>query len=464
MRKAIGKHLGDFVAILALVVLATGIGGYILSQQRLRFPFVEDKPFPVKVELPDAQAVQPGQGQTVRVAGVEIGQIGQVELEDGKAVVTLELENKYKNYIKEDATALLRTKTGLKDMFLEVDPGTGDPLPENGRIPSNNTAPDIDPDEVLAALDVDTRDYLKLLISGAGKGLDGRGSDLRETFARLGPLNRDVAKLTTAIARRRDNLSRLVNRYGKLTTELSTKDREIVRLVQQSSAVFDSFASADAGISDTISKLPGTLRQTESTLTKVDTLGGELGPALEALRPPFRKLDEANRAVLPFVREATPLIRDEIRPFARVAGPFTNNLGLAARDLSEAAPDLTSSFDKLNRLFNIGAFNPDGAEGLTGNPQVDRAREEGYLYWLAWAAQNTVSLFNTADAQGPLRRFSLELNCAALTGNGLPAPVVNLLGQAKVCAGPPGSLPVSLPSLPLPREAGTSGQGEVSTP
>ena len=106
----------------------------------------------------------------------------------------MQLEPKYEGYIKEDATALLRTKTGLKDMFLEVDPGTGKPLPRTRRIPSANTAPDIDPDEMLSALDADTRDYLKLLISGAGKGLKGRGNDLRETFARLGPLNRDLAR------------------------------------------------------------------------------------------------------------------------------------------------------------------------------------------------------------------------------------------------------------------------------
>ena len=100
VKKALKDHLGDFVAILALVVLALGIGGYILSNQRLRFPLVQDKPFMVKVELPDAQAVQPGQGQTVRIAGVEIGQIGKVELKDGKAVVELQLEPKYKGYIK----------------------------------------------------------------------------------------------------------------------------------------------------------------------------------------------------------------------------------------------------------------------------------------------------------------------------------------------------------------------------
>jgi len=434
VRRAIRKHMADFVAIVALFVLAMGIGGYILSNQRLRFPIVEEKPFELKVELPDAQAVQPGQGQTVRTAGVEIGKIGRVELEDGRAVVTLELDREYKGYVKRDATALLRTKTGLKDMFIEVDPGTGKALAENERIQVQNTAPDVDPDEILAALDTDTRDYLQLLISGAGKGLKGRGSDLRETFARLGPLTRDVKQVTTSLARRRRNLSNLVNRYGLLTEELGTKDREIVRLVQASNAVFEALASQESQVSEAVRRLPSALRQTETTLSKVDTLGGRLGPALESLRPPIRRLASANREVLPLVREATPQIRDQIRPFVRIARPNVRNLGQTGRDVSQAAPDLTTSFDKLNRLFNIGAFNPGGAEGLTGNPRVDRSRQEGYLYWLGWLGQNTTSLFSTADAQGPVRRIALGgINCSILAGVGLPPVVVNGLGAAGLC-------------------------------
>ena len=138
---AIRKHLGEMFALLALFLVAIGVAGYILENQRLRFPLVEEKPFIVKAELADAQAVQPGQGQTVRVAGIEIGQIGQVELEDGHAVVELELEPKYDGFIKDDATALLRSKTGLKDMFLEVDPGDGEPLEDGGTIQAENTAP-----------------------------------------------------------------------------------------------------------------------------------------------------------------------------------------------------------------------------------------------------------------------------------------------------------------------------------
>ena len=448
MKKAIRKHLGDFVAILGLVLLAAGVGGYILSNQRLRFPFIQDKPYIVKAELDDAQAVQPGQGQTVRSAGVELGQIGKVTLKDGKALVEMQLEPKYKGFIKRDATALLRTRTGLKDMFIEVDPGHGKTVPEGGTIPVENTAPDIDPDEILSALDADTRDYLKLLISGAGKGLKGHGSDLQETFARLGPTTRDLGRLNTAVARRRKDLKNLITRYGSLTTEVGSNDRDIVRLVRSSNQVFDALASDNPQISSAVAKLPNALNTTKTTLSKVDTFSQRLKPTLESLRPPIRKLDSANRSVLPLVREATPEIRDQIRPFTRVATPFTRDLGTASGRVAKAAPDLTMSLNKLNRLFNIGAFNPGGAQALTGNAQTDRNRQEGYLYWLAWTAQNTNSLFSTADASGPLRRISLGgINCSifksVLAGQGLPATltdpltssggVVDTLGTAGVC-------------------------------
>jgi phospholipid/cholesterol/gamma-HCH transport system substrate-binding protein len=208
-----------------------------------------------------------------------------------------------------------------------------------------------------------------------------------------------------------------------------------VRLVRASEAVFDSFAAEDENVSAFVAKLPGALRETRVALEKVDPYARRLGPALESLRPPFRKLDEANRAVLPFVNEAAPIVRDEIRPFTRIARPYFRDLGTAGRDLAAASPDLSATFRGLNRLFNIGAHNPNGAEGLTGDLARDRARDEGYLYWLAWTGQNTVSLFSTSDAQGPFRRLFLGgINCNTLTGEGVPEAISNALGEAGVCA------------------------------
>ena len=416
MTTAIRKHLGDFIAIIVLVAIALGVGGYILANQRLRFPVIQEEPFTVKAEFSDAQAVIPGQGQTIRVAGVRVGDIGDVELQDGKAVVSMELDPEYDKLIHADATALLRPRTGLKDMFIELDPGSKDEplIPEDGRISVGNTAPDIDPDEVLAALDQDTRDYLRLLISGAGKGLEGRGEDLAETLKRFEPLHRDIARVSEAIADRRRALSRLVHNYSELTNELADKDDELARLVSASEQVFDAFASEDQNVSESIARLPSALGETERTLAKVDVFSQVLGPSLESLRPAFRQLDETNAQVLPFVREAEPIVRERIRPFVREARPYLEDLRPAARLLADAAPDLDGAFNGLNRFFNIAAYNPNGAEPVPSDLPTALKREEGYLFWLGWTAQLTNSLFSASDAFSSFRRANFMASCATL--------------------------------------------------
>ncbi len=425
MGTAIRKHLGDFISVFALILIALATTVYIIVNQDARapLPFVEGAPLNLKAEFSDAQAVTPGQGQTIRVAGVEIGKIGKVQLEEGKAVVTMQIEPKYKTLIRRDATALLRPRTGLKDMFIEVDPGSKEApaLVENERIALENTAPDIDPDEILAVLDQDTRDYLQLLVNGLGKGLENRGGDLREVFKRFEPLHRDLAKLNGAIAERRKNLARLVHNYGALVDELGDKDRELVRLVDASNAVFAAFAAEDENISEAVRRLPGTLQTTRDTLVKVESFGRVLGPSLESLRPAFRQLDEANRETLPLVREGEPLLRNKIRPFVRAARGPVRDLRPAAEDLGSAAPDLRETFVELNRFFNMGAHNPGGREGISENCEErgictteERERDEGYLFWLAWVVNNTNSLFSTADAQGPFRRGVALFTCGTL--------------------------------------------------
>jgi phospholipid/cholesterol/gamma-HCH transport system substrate-binding protein len=416
VKVAIKKHLVDFLAIAGLAVLGVAVAIYILSQQDVRFPLVEAKPKRVEIELANAQAVQPGQGQTARVAGVEVGRIADVEVEDGVAVVTLEIEPEYENLIRRDATALLRPKTGLKDMFVEVDPGQGKPVPDGGRIPVANTLPDIDPDEIYSALDADTRPYLKLLVAGAGKGLENRGDDLREVFRRFEPIHRDLARVTRATARRRDALKRLIHDYGLLMTELGSHPQELRRLVTASRSVFDALANEDAEIAESVAQLPGALRASEEALANVRVFAPVLRSSLESLRPAIRELPETNAAVIPFLRETEPVIREEIRPFVRAARPWTEDLRAAARDTAKATPSLETSLHELNRFFNIGAYNPGGAEGLEGKSiSQQRQRQEGLLYWLAWTAQNGTSLFSSADAQGPWRRVTI---C------GVPAPVL----------------------------------------
>jgi phospholipid/cholesterol/gamma-HCH transport system substrate-binding protein len=408
---AIRKHMRDFVAILALIAISAGVSGYVLLHQRMRFPFIQPKPFELNAEFSTAQAVIAGQGQTVRVSGVRIGDIGDVSLQDGRAVVQMQIDPDYADLIHTDATALLRPKTGLKDMFVELNPGTDSaPLAHKGwTLPIANTEPDVNPDEILSELDDDTRDYLRLLISGVGKGLDGRAPELRDVFARFEPTHRDLARVNGAVAERRQNLKHLITSLSKLNGELASRDDDLAGLVDSSAAVMRAFASEQAQVSSAVRELPGTLSQTTDTLDRVGAMARILRPTAQNLRPAARSLDPANKSVLPLATETTPRLRDDIRPFVREARPLARDLRPTAQRLSSAMPDLTQDVSRLNRFFNLLAYNPNGKEG------PDKAdRQEGYLFWLAWVDHMANQLFSSSDANGTFRPVTLAASCGTI--------------------------------------------------
>jgi phospholipid/cholesterol/gamma-HCH transport system substrate-binding protein len=437
VRRAIAKHARPFAAVIGLALIAAVVAGYILSHQRLRFPW-EGRPFQLQAAFSTAQAVTPGQGQTVRVSGVRVGDITGVKLKDGRAVVTMDLEPQYKDLVHTDATALLRPKTGLKDMFIELDPGSaGAPLAKRGwTLPVGNTLPDVNPDEILASLDADTRDYLTLLVDGAGQGLKGRGDDLREVFRRFEPTHRDLARVNGLVAQRHRNLSRLVHSLADLNDELAGKSDDLAALVSSSSAVFRSFASEQANVTRAVGDLPAALSQTTDTLDRVQRFAEVLRPAAVHLQPTVRALDRANHAVAPFATEATPIVRDQVRPFVRDARPVVRSAKTPVSELSQATPDLKRSFKVLNDFLNEVAYNPKGREG----PGVD-GREEGYLFWAAWLQHNGAAIFSTSDANGPFRPVTLGGTCGVLRSLAGETPPLNQ---------------VLLPALTDPKICGTS--------
>ena len=127
MRTAIRKHRWDFIALIGLFAVAMAVATFILGHQRFYLPkwvpLVGSNFVSYKAEFTTAQSVTPGQGQTVNVAGVPVGEIAKVQLKDGRALVTIKIKHKYAHVYK-DATALLRPKTGLNDMIIELTPGT----------------------------------------------------------------------------------------------------------------------------------------------------------------------------------------------------------------------------------------------------------------------------------------------------------------------------------------------------
>ena len=433
--RAIREHLRDFIALAVLLVIALGVTYYIIQEQRLRIPVLEERPFELKAEFSDAGAVVPGQGQTLQVAGVRIGDVQEVELENGNAVVTFAVERDFLPIYK-DATILLRPKTGLEDMFFQMDPGTekAGEIDEGGTLTVENTAPDVELHEVLEALDADTQAYLRLLLVGAGKGLDGRGRDLGELLGSLGPINRDLARLNSKVAERKENLRRLITNFNRLTLTVGRAEDDLAELVTTSNASLGAIADQDLNVQRAVSLLPGTLAQARETLNAITPFANELGPTFNELRPFARNLPELNDSTEKFATAVTPVIRSEIRPFVRSAGEPVADLNVAAKRIEKTSPRLRGVLGSLNTLLNMASNNPGGAEP-PGTPR----RNEGYLYWAAWLGHNSNSVFEVADGNGLQRRIYLTASCANLTeilaSNAL-APVVTGLGPLFNSGGP----------------------------
>jgi phospholipid/cholesterol/gamma-HCH transport system substrate-binding protein len=314
----------------------------------------------------------------------------------------MKLRRKY-TPIYRDATALLRPKTGLNDMILQLSPGSKSSgvAPAGYTIPVDQTLPNVNFDEILSALDGDTRASLQLLIGGAANGLDGQGRRLSGTLKRFEPTGRELAKLNTGLARRQANIRRTIHNFRLLSEALGDKDDQLATLVDASNRAFRAIASQDAALRESLRLLPGTLDATDTGLRKADRLATVLGPTLGDLRPAARALGPALQDLRPFFNDTTPVIQNQLRPFSRDVLPTVKDLRPAARDLSVVTPRLTTSLGVANQLLNELAYNPPGPE-------------EGFLFWTSWANHDGASVFAQQDANGPIRRGLVVTSCSSL--------------------------------------------------
>jgi phospholipid/cholesterol/gamma-HCH transport system substrate-binding protein len=406
VREQIERYRTAFIAVVTMIVIAAAVGGYILAHENLKLPgwvpVIGRNFYTLKADFQTAQAVTPGQGQAVTIAGAKIGEIQSVDLNNGIATVSMRIVPKYARFYR-NATMLLRPKTQLQDITVEVNPGT----PSAGKlkagevIPLSQTAPNVDFDEFLAGLDGETRAYLQELLAAAGEGLNHNGRALSAALKRFDPTARLGQEIAQQLASRSANIARSIHNFSLLTEALGGKDQQLAQLIDSSNAVFKTFSEEDASFQSTLRLLPGALGKTKTGLGKLAEATDQLGPALRKLQPFASALGPANTATRRLAEATTPILKNEIRPFARKILPVVNELQPATQKLGEAFPNLSVSFSVLNEFFNELAYNPG-------------ASKAGFLFFLDWGNHNLNSVVSSADANGPLGRTLVYFNCELL--------------------------------------------------
>ena len=407
-----------------MIVIAAAVGGYILAHQNLHLPgwvpVLGKNWYTLKARFQTAQAVTPGQGQAVTIAGAKVGEVASVELQGGVATVTMRVTPKYARFYK-NATMLMRPKTALEDMTIEVSPGT----PGAGKLQSGETVP-------VVADGAEHR--LRRIPGGPGHrnallpaGAAGRGRR-RPQPQRQGALG-DAQALPSDHPPGHRNHPRTAapppeHRPARSTTSgcwwkrIGGKDEQLAELVDASNAVFATFAKEDADFRRTLHLLPGALEKT----------GNELGEGQDGLQRARIDADEAAAVrARRWRRPRSPRASSRWRPRRSSRTRSARSRAKSCRSSTNSRPRPKSSPRRsrnspsasavLNEFFNELAYNPGPKKG-------------GFLFFLDWGNHDLNSVVSSADANGPLGRSLVYFNCEVLPilkGVAEVNPTVNLL-------------------------------------
>jgi virulence factor Mce-like protein len=381
-RKAGSRERSPFaVGAIGLVVLTVLI--YLGFTKDI--PFVND-PYELKAVFNDAQNMSTR--SPVRVAGVEVGQVTKVEKFSDDAdlsVVTMKIKDQGLP-IRDDAELRIRPRIFLEgNFFVELDPGSpsGDELADGSTIPAAQTSGSVQLDEVLTALQSDTRADLQKLLQGYGEALNGEpeiGEDVDQERMTHGEtaaesLNDSVATAPDALrgisivndatlGTELHDLSNLVAGQATISEALAAKEEQLKDFVTNFNRTMAAFAAEEDNLRQTIHELPEVLERA--------------GPALDSLNEAFPSTRAFAREILPGVR-ATPDAIDASFPWiaqvralvspAELQG-LVNDLRPAIGDLAQVTNDSIRLFPKVDDLSRCFIENvlPTGDIVIDGPP------------------------------------------------------------------------------------------------
>ena len=376
MKTAIRKNLRNFIAIAVLIVV--GLRRELHHRPAAAAADPDPRGEALRAQgrlLRRPRRSCPARARRSTSPASRSGEVEDVQLENGVAVGHLRDRPQVPADLQErhDPAAAAHRPEGH---VLRARPGhqvRAGVIPDGGTIPLANTAPDVNLDEILSALDGDTHAYLRMLLIGAGQGLKGQGQNLGKLLGSLGPLNRDLDRVNSMVAQRRQNLADLVHNLSVLTEDDRPAHRRRHLVRQRRTTPLSARSAPRTRTCSVPSRCsPRRSRRPRNTFGKVNGLAHELGPAFNALRPFARNLDALNSSLRQTWPSRTP--RSSRTRSARSSAPpgrTSPPLHQAAQQLLGATPKLTTL---ATRSTASATWRPTTRTALRDAPAVSATR------------------------------------------------------------------------------------------
>jgi phospholipid/cholesterol/gamma-HCH transport system substrate-binding protein len=352
-----GRHYrGPRPAKIGFVVAVVGILGMILAFTK-HVPFTGHG-YELHATFRNAATLTPN--SPVRIAGVNVGEVTSVEAKGNVAQATFTVTDQGLP-IHRDATVTIRPRLFLEgNFFLDLHPGSpGAPdVPSGSNIGITQTGTAVQLDQVLTALQRNTRTSLQHALKGFGTALT-RKPTAAEDAAQDPAVRGETAAQAIKHSFRYGGTA---GRTWAITNEalLGEHPHDLSNLVRGQRNVMAKLAATDGSLSDLISNLNTTSAALASQSANLASSLRELAPTLEVARPSLQHLNDALPPLRALAIELRPGIR-QLPATIRAGSPWLvqvrkllrrRELGGDARLLAQAAPPLAGTVSSAPALLN----------------------------------------------------------------------------------------------------------------
>jgi ABC-type transporter Mla subunit MlaD len=399
-----------------VVLIIIGIGTY--------FGFAKHVPFThgyqLKAVFTSANSIR--KNSPVRIAGVNIGKVAGIDREPGSnaALVTMNIDDQGLP-IHKDATLKIRPRIFLEgNFFVELQPGTpsAPTLSSGDTVPITQTAVPVQLDQVLTALQSNTRADLQDLLKTYGESLTyqpdaaadvGQDPEVQglsaaqalNKAARYGtPAFRDSAIVQQAfLGTQPHDLSGVVSGVGHVAKALDADESSLQDFVTNFDHTMAIFAGESTNLQATIRILPTVLHTANSALASLNNAFPPTRAFAREILPGVHETPATINAFFPWIAQARPLLGEsELRGLVHDLQPTTRDL---AR-LTDSTVQFLPQADLVSKCFSQ-VILPTGDVKIQDSASLTTNKPNYQEFW--YAMVGLAGEGQNFDGNGPYVRF-----------------------------------------------------------
>lgn len=257
-------------------------------------------------DFSEAGGLKPG--DAVRIAGVRVGKVNDVGLDNGH--VKVDFKVKSDSDFGTQTGAAIKVQTLLGQMYLDLQPAGGGQLPKGAEIPVSRTSSPYDVVKAFSGL-ADTAG--KIDTDQLAAAMTTLSNLTRTTPKSFQAAIRGVAALSSNIAAKDQRINTLLQNLDKVTGVLDQRDQDIVDLMKDSASLFNALQAKQQAI--------------HTLLTSTTTLSVELGKLIDQSRADLKPTLASLQTVIDVITKNDDNLDATLRLMAPFYRDFSQVLG-----------------------------------------------------------------------------------------------------------------------------------------